>query len=198
MSFDPTIPQPADLLSQSQVDIQTNFAQSNAVMGIDHVNFDNSLPAGSVPADRGTHQKVTLFNVSTDPLQAFPQSQIYTKHLGIAPNRTTALYFSYKPEAALPDVVSQLFGVSSFTSGTPGSVTFSNGIIVKWGTVAGINIAGTLVNFSGAFTSAVWSLVVTPQSGSSRGVATGGPGLANFTCYSENNGTTIRYIAIGI
>jgi hypothetical protein len=204
MSFDPTIPLATDLLSQSQSDIQINFAQSNAIMGVDHVNFDNSLPAPAlgklgyltIPADEGKHTFIHLKRVDTttgtpgaDPVTAANESALYAKYTGT----TTELYYRYPSSGT----VAQLLTVLASTLATPGSVTLSNGIIIKWGVVGGINTAGTVINFSGAFTTAVWSLVVTPESNTSRTIATNAPGLANFTCYSENNGTTVRYIAIG-
>lgn len=61
MTFSPTIPAANDLLSTSQGDIQTNFSQSNSIFGVNHVNFDNSLPVvGTLGylttlADEGKH-----------------------------------------------------------------------------------------------------------------------------------------------
>lgn len=61
MTYSPTIPQPNDLLSQSQGDIQINFSQANSIFQIDHVEFNNATVA-----DRGDHKQIT-FNTNNVP-----------------------------------------------------------------------------------------------------------------------------------
>ncbi len=90
MTFDPTIPQPNDLLSQSQADLQTNFTQSNVIFGLDHVNFDNSLPLIgtlgylTVPADEGKHTIIhnkMILAATAAPATAANEGAIYAKEV---------------------------------------------------------------------------------------------------------------------
>jgi hypothetical protein len=55
MTYSPTIPTALDALSQSQGDIQTNFAQINTIFQLNHVEFNNA-----VVGDRGKHKQVNL------------------------------------------------------------------------------------------------------------------------------------------
>jgi hypothetical protein len=75
MTFNPSIPQPNDLISASQAQIQTNFAQADTAFGIDHTPF-------STLANQGQHKKVTLIAPITDPNQAGQLSSVYTKTSG--------------------------------------------------------------------------------------------------------------------
>lgn len=62
MTFNPQIPQPKDILSDSQLDLLTNFTQLNAVYGTtgDHVPFNAS-------SGLGKHNKVTFLSQGNDP-----------------------------------------------------------------------------------------------------------------------------------
>lgn len=53
MTYNPNIPNPTDLLSNSQGQIKTNFSTANTSFGVDHYAFDNATP------NNGFHNKVT-------------------------------------------------------------------------------------------------------------------------------------------
>jgi hypothetical protein len=187
MTYSPTIPGPNDLLSQSQADIQTNFNQANLIMGINHVNFDNSLPAGSLPADRGKHTFVTLIEQAANPATALNEIAIYCRDLGgistqylRKENNGTVIQISG------PDPVAAVAG-QTFLPG---------GIIMKWGTAV-VNVAGTAIAFPVAFPAACFSITVTSVSNTSRGHSVNNVNAAGFTAYAENNGTTMYWTAIG-
>jgi hypothetical protein len=100
MTFSPTIPQATDLLSQSQVDIQTNFSQSNTIIGANHVNFNNSLPVIATlgyltaAADEGKHTIIhtKMINAATAaPVTAANEGAYYAKEL-VAGQRVEAFY----------------------------------------------------------------------------------------------------------
>lgn len=101
MTFSPTIPQAANLLSQSQLDIQTNFSQANTIMGANHVSFDGLLPIAAVlgyapaaPADDGKHTIIhtKMINAATAaPATAANEGAFYAKEL-VAGQRVEAFY----------------------------------------------------------------------------------------------------------
>jgi len=61
MSYQPNIPLATDAISQSQVDIETNFQQLNIGFAVDHVAYDL--------ANAGTHK---VINFITTPIPAAP------------------------------------------------------------------------------------------------------------------------------
>lgn len=77
--FDPNIPQPRDLLSNSQGDLLTNFQQLNTQFGVNHVPFDDAS------ADKGKHKFVTIVEQSNDPETNVDEQIIYSKDDGGQP-----------------------------------------------------------------------------------------------------------------
>jgi len=75
MTFNPNIPQPNDLISASQAQIQTNFSQADTAFGIDHTPF-------STLANQGLHKKVSFLAPIADPNQAGNIASLYTKTSG--------------------------------------------------------------------------------------------------------------------
>lgn len=75
MTFNANIPQPNDLISASQAQIQTNFSQADTAFGIDHTPF-------STLANQGLHKKVSLLAPISDPNQAGSIGSVYTKTSG--------------------------------------------------------------------------------------------------------------------
>lgn len=99
------------------------------------------------------------------------------------------------------------YGGTGTTSGavTPSSASSSsnylnlpNGIQFRWGTTTGTT-AGTAITFGTAFGTGggAIAIVITPVSTQSRGVAYSGLSRTGFTLYTENNGATVSYFAIG-
>ena len=78
MSFNPAIPDASDLLSQSQLDLKTNFTQLNTIFAYDHVAFNDATVI-----DRGFHKKVQFNDNTASVAQAGTHSEIYT--LGTPP-----------------------------------------------------------------------------------------------------------------
>lgn len=127
------VPGPNDLLSQSQGQIQTNFANIVGWAGIDHVAY------GSTGA--GFHEQVT-FNTATNPG---------------AGTITPPVLFTNTQDGkgnTLPGSLAQLFfytgasssGQTQFVSLANGSVLLTGGIILKWGTQTKNN--GDSISFS--------------------------------------------------
>lgn len=129
MSYDPLIPKANDILSQSQVDIQTNFSQIGALFGsnasADHFAFDDATAA-----QRGLHKKVTFkVPLLLDPVVAAPEGFLYTKADATDTATKTQMYF--ENDLGVTRVTNR------FTSAvTNGYTILPSGIIMMWGQVA--------------------------------------------------------------
>lgn len=98
MVYKPAIPLSGDSpATDSQADILENFTQIGLQYGTDAISDHVAFSAGSA---NGLHKRVRLNDVQADPGLAFPQTQIYEKHLGGAGDRFPNLYWESKPENA--------------------------------------------------------------------------------------------------
>jgi hypothetical protein len=116
MTFDPNIPQPGDLQSDSQGDLLNNNIALDASFENDHTKFSDTT------ANNGLHKRVSLYQVAVDPPSppfAFPASVLYSKNGGTTPNQTTNLYYATKPETGSPSYL-QLTGNMLIESGSDG------------------------------------------------------------------------------
>lgn len=187
MTFDPTIPQATDLLSDSQSDLLTNFNQSNIIMGVNHVNFDNSLPIGSLVANRGKHTFVSLIEQVANPVTAANEIALFSKDLG----GISTLFMRKESNGA----VIQMSGIDPNNSQTflPG------GLILKWGLNAVATDGSTVIAFPVAFPTAclaVMATVVTTTVNSARYVSVFNVGPAQFNAVT-NVAQNIYWFAIG-
>lgn len=132
MTFNPAIPAPTDLISQSQAQIQTNFSQADTAFGVDHTAF-------SVLANQGQHKQVTLIAPISNPNQAGNISSVYTKTSG------TGVELFYQHGTAN-------LGVSQLTGGgitAAAYCTFNNAGTL---TAGSFNVSGTVRNAQGVYT----------------------------------------------
>lgn len=167
MSFDSTKPQATDLLSQSQADLQTNFSQSNTIFGVDHVNFDNSLPAGAAIADRGKHIPLHIKRdafATASPTTASDEGAVYTKEAA-ASGRVEA-YYRYPSNGA----VTQLSAIKAWcrfdanvTVGNP--VTIADSYNINSATTVRASGTSYTIKFTTALTNANYMVLVTGPNG---------------------------------
>ena len=87
MTFNPNIPQAANIISQSQGQILTNFNQANTIFDVDHITFD-----AAVVANRGKHDQSTYVELAVDPATALNEVAVYSKNTGTQPE------VFYRPE----------------------------------------------------------------------------------------------------
>ena len=78
MTYTPGIPQAADIPSQSQPLILTNFIQANTLFGTDHFPFDFATVAL-----RGLHQSTRFQFLAAAPATAATQVALYSKDVGL-------------------------------------------------------------------------------------------------------------------
>jgi hypothetical protein len=150
MTFNPNIPQPNDLISASQAQIQTNFSQADTAFGIDHTPF-------STLANQGQHKKVTFSGNNVPAVFPVNPPVLFTDTITGA-NR--GLFF-YSGSAAQSSTQYVLSG--------NGSVLLMGGIIMKWGTFT-TNATSMVVPFASAFPNNKFSVVVSATSGNANDV----------------------------
>ena len=92
MTYQPNRPQAGDRISQSQVDLETNFQQLNIGFGVNHNAYD--------AANAGEHTKVTITTpLAADPVLANPAGMYYTK----AVSAVTQAFFEHTTTLRLCD-----------------------------------------------------------------------------------------------
>lgn len=69
MAYQPNIPQAVDLLSQSQLDIQTNFAEISTLVNVNHGDFDT--------ATAGKHKFLQMPEQGVAPVTAVNEAGFY-------------------------------------------------------------------------------------------------------------------------
>lgn len=118
--YNNAIPQPNDLISQSQPDILTNFASINSIIDINHIDFANAnagkhnvceFPAPTTFGGTSAGEVALFSNVST--LSTEPEL-VFQKQAGSAAPITTIEFTS-----------------AAYT--TPGWTRLPSGILLKWG-----------------------------------------------------------------
>lgn len=145
MPYNPLIPQPGDLLSDSQKDILDNFSQANTTMGINHYPFTDPT------ANNGKHKVVEMI-VQPDPIAKIGEGQAYSKVAGIGSD--AQLFWRFANGGLLP---LQITG-PQYLASTNGYVPLMNGMLLQWGRVSKPGaISGTVlfatanVNFSNLY-----------------------------------------------
>ena len=186
-TFNPNIPQPANLLSNSQGQLLSNNAALDASFAVDHTLF-------SATANNGMHNKVTIFQSLTSvPTLTSPSSLIYSLTTGTGATAITNLFYSCLQNNVQQYI--QLTGQQSITS--RGYATLTGGLIIQWGTDTAVSNVVT-VNFPLTFPHAAFVALATPQDNStSRGIADGSLITTGFIAQTENSTTTIYWIALG-
>lgn len=187
-----------DDLDISQPKLVTNTNGADDSFGVDHFQFSDTS------ANNGFHKKVTLAQVAADPAQAFPEALVYTKNLGITPNRLTELFFSSKPETGA-DIVKQLTGdltTQSVNGGTAGGSIFRT--VTPWGLTIYSGQTNAFNSNSKTVVFPVSLNVIWGSSAVSNSVSSGGT-LNLVTCIQSNAGLNlgntanfaVNWIAIG-
>lgn len=165
MTFNASIPQPNDLISQSQAQIQTNFSQSNTAFGIDHTAFD-------VVSNQGKHKKSTYVEQAANPATSANEVAVYSKELSGA----STLYLRKENNGTVIQMSAQ-----DPTIAASGSSFLPGGVIIKWGSATVTNTQ--TVNFASAFPTACWQVILQP-------INNGAVTVANDYVYVASSSTT--------
>jgi len=116
MAYNPAIPAANDLLSQSQQDIQQNFAEIQTLIGINHINF------GAV--GQGKHLYLQLPEHAA-PTTAIDEAGFYS-NVG-ATSTITELFFRRENNGELIPMTERQ------TGGAPGWTFLPSGIVLQFG-----------------------------------------------------------------
>lgn len=204
-TYNSNIPQPTDLISNSQSQILGNFDQLNTQFAIDHTAFNTGSGNGD-----GYHKKTTLKQQGSDPAAIALANIVYTKAAGTGVNE---LYMR-RATGDSSGIIQMTTGtpysssnanqaeVSTFLPGVPGS----SGFIIKAGRVNKAGAGGSwtvgTVNFMTAFPNNCFSVTVTPVRGTSSlhslYINNGSVGASSFGVRSDDNSwDLVYYIAMG-
>lgn len=184
MTFQPTIPNPADYLAQSQIDLRNNFNLLNTYFSLNHI----ALNAGS---DNGKHTYVTYVEQGADPVTAANEMAVYSKDVA----GSTRLFKRNESNGA----VTQISDVTPTALGTLNAVRDMSGLIHTWGevTFAAGNALSPLTTFPIAYADV--SLTATPITGTASVLAINSIAGANFQLRrsSSTGALTVKIIAVG-
>jgi len=207
MSYNPSIPNPTDFLSDSQGQIKTNFTAINAGLSINH------YPLSPNTTDTGKHKFVEMVN-NAAPVGAANEGVIYTKTIG-AP---AASEMFYKPDATTDEYqVTRTFsaGIPLFGTNTNypqvparpnqfGGWTFlPGGLLLQYGRVDSPTAGPFTVKFPISFTSPPYIIELTPRNDGSHSAFTyyidGAPTSTSFNYQGSTSGSNaLFWMAIGI
>lgn len=190
MAYNNAIPAAGDLISQSQDDIQQNFAAIQTLVEVNHETF--------AAANSGKHKYVTLTEQGADPVTAINELALYSKDVG----GVTALFLRNENNGAVVDI-------TTATKAATGTCTLPCGITLKWGfgqLTVGNQTSGAIA-FVTPFTGAPYIVQLTPynaMTGDARDYVLMVTALtnANFVV-SRHNGfvgtaASFYYMAIGV
>lgn len=157
MTYNPNIPNPTDLLSNSQGQIKTNFQQLDTVFGKNHYEFSNS----SGPA--GKHKFVEM-PITTVPATLGGEGSLYTKTSG-----QSQLYYTSDAGGLEYQMTRAIdANIATFGTATNGWTFLPGGLIMKYGTFLLVPSSFTTFTPPGpAFTNAPTAIVLTVNSSSS-------------------------------
>lgn len=182
------MPQPNDLLSDSQGDLLQNFSAANTSFGINHYEFDDAT------VNNGKHKFVSM-PVTTTPVTVANEGVLYTKAIAGG----TALFFARDVasdvQLTTPSVVTPLDAQDGY-SWLPG------GLFMQWGFAAITAGSGAkVINFPVAFSASAYNVQITPVRSSTNVdiVYMVSTTSTNFTCFTTASGgiANIYWCAIG-
>jgi hypothetical protein len=183
MAYNPAIPAANDLLSQSQQDIQQNFAAIQTLLGINHINF------GAV--GEGKHLYLQLPEHAA-PVTAVNEAGFYA-NVG-ATSTVTELFFRRENNGASIPMTERE------TGGAPGWTFLPSGIMLQFGT-ANVN-NNTVVTLTRAMpTTLLFVLVSSKRVGAQTNVVSLESIVASSRTVNNNptyEASDITYLAIGI
>lgn len=204
MAYDPNIPQATDLLSQSQSDIQSNFAALKVLIDINHETFGN--------AQEGKHKYVELPVQTPSPPIAFAAGEIALYSFLNATTTKNELYINKTNQATvvqIPATASILSTNSNPGLNVAGWTYLPSGILMKWG--SGSANGNTAFTFPVAATIPVFTNVMSMQLCTAYSNIADGDGFVRLSTFTNlgftafgsarttvtTNAVMFQYLAIG-
>lgn len=182
MSYNPNIPGPNDLLSQSQGQIQTNFSQISTWTAVDHIGITTA-------SNTGEHAQVTLPAPGTAGSPSGLESTLYSAP-GTADNTKTQLFFK-NALAVFPISPIKAFGTFSVSGST---ITLSNGS--NMGSPSYSSAGRYVINLSITLPSSSYAVIATPWTPSNGGFPNVSisyviQSASQFTLYVQNTSSSV-------
>lgn len=194
MAYNPNIPQPTDIIANSQADLLNNFMEINTLVDVNHQTFG--------AADAGKHKFLQMPEQSVAPDTAVNEAGLYAA-VG-ATSDTTELVFRRENNGA---AIAFTECVAPAANNATGWTRLPSGIIMQWGTIAVVNGNATIV-FPIAFPSYCYNIQVTNNVSAanqqnyvnvdSSTVSTTGCTAHAYTRSPNPANTNLYYFAIGI
>lgn len=145
------MPQPNDLLSDSQGDILDNFTSLNATYGINHYAFDDTT-AGTT----GLHKYVGMPVRGAAPATLPGEGALYFKN----PGTGTAL-FMVRDNNLGTEVQLTTASVGNVQSSTNGFCWLPGGLFMQWG-LSNVVAGSASINFNTPFSAQAYNVQITP------------------------------------
>ena len=192
MAYQQNKPEANDLKSQSQADIQGNFAAIQTFLEVNHETFAD--------ANEGKHKHVTFPEQGADPATAADEVAIYSKLSAVTAD--TGLFFRKESSGDVVECTAAVKAASGYTM-------LPSGLKIAWG-IGTINTGSQTsanVTFNSAFSVIPYSVQLTPynaQTGAARDYVMNVVSLTTAVFKATRNasyvGTTayFYYLAIGI
>lgn len=189
MGYNPNIPGPNDLLSDSQGQIRTNFTAANSVYGGDHYAYND------VTANATKHKKTTFPPQASSPSTIAGELALFSKTLGSG----VALFLT-RDNNTVFDVQLTTSSIAAPLSSQKGYTFLPGGMLLQWGRVAAPGTSGS-ETFGVAFSATPYTVVMTLERASGNQTVTIDTGTVTSTGFdylsSSAGSTAIHWIAIG-
>lgn len=195
MAYQANIPQPNNLLSQSQDDILNNFQAIQTLIGVNHVNFND--------ADQGKHKWITFPQQGATPPggSGFNPGELGMYNAIYSVSTQNELFINKTNQATvvqIPSTASILSVNSAPASISAGYSYLPSGIILRWGSVTGATGSNTQTLGSnpnaGPALTQILSVQLTPYSSAGGDVDFAvrlvSASVSSFTVFVSNRTTT--------
>lgn len=116
MAYNDSIPQPTDILQQSQADLLANFQALKQLIDVNHSTFGS--------ATEGKHAQVAMPNLGVTPTFSGTDGVFYTNTTSLAGGTSV---FVKRPSPGMPIPITVFGGAAEGWSYLP------SGILLKWG-----------------------------------------------------------------
>jgi len=179
MSYNNNIPQPTDVLSQSQVQILNNFQRVQTIWETNHGDINS--------ADGGKHKFLTMPVQAAGPIPLAGNGAVYTKTQGTR----TELFYQY-PSAGNPEMELSFIKAWGVIQGT----TVNAGYNIS--SVTNAVVGEYVINFTSALSTATYSVIgsVSTTAGNVGfiGPKAGSLGINSFTMSTANTAGTLANV----